>query len=99
MDTSTGYQPYNIPGPLPFAALTVRVNESGYFEIYDLPRGEYVVEFETPEGWKLGSRYHSGFTTYPNRFDDEGLSTNQRRVVMGEGHYTLDFSLELNSAN
>jgi len=77
----------------------VRLNEFGYFEIYDLPHGEYHVEFETPEGWKLGDRYHSGFTTYPNRFDDEGLSSNQRRVVMGEGHYTLDFSLELDSAN
>jgi len=78
---------------------TVRVNESGYFEIYDLPHGEYLVEFETPEGWKIGGRYHSGFTTYPNRFDNDGLSSNQRRVVMGEGHYTLDFSLELDSAN
>lgn len=78
---------------------TVRVNEFGYFEIYDLPQGEYLVEFQTPEGWKLGDRYHSGFTTYPNRFDDEGLSSNQRRVVMGEGHYTLDFSLERDAAN
>lgn len=78
---------------------TVRLNEFGYFEIYDLPHGEYLVEFQTPEGLKLGERYHSGFTTYPNRFDDKGLSSNQRRVVMGEGHYTLDFSLERDAAN
>ncbi len=72
---------------------TTRVTASGYFEMYDIPHGEYVVEFETPPGLKLGDTYYSEFTTYPDRFDDEGLSKNQRRVSMGRGHYGLDFSL------
>ncbi|MBK9162571.1 MAG: hypothetical protein IPM21_01400 [Acidobacteria bacterium] len=73
-------------------SFTTRVLESGYFEIYDLPRGEYTVDFDAPSGWKLGDYYHSEFTTYPNRFDDEGLGKNRRRVSIGDEHYGLDFS-------
>jgi hypothetical protein len=71
-----------------------RVVESSFFEIYDIPNGEYLVEFETPEGWKLSDNFSSEFTDHPGRFANEGLKKNQRRVFMTDGHYGLDFALE-----
>jgi hypothetical protein len=72
-----------------------KIVESNYFEFYDIPNGEYVVEFETPEGWKLSKRnYTSQFTEHPGRYRTDGLGKNQERVFISDGHYGLDFALD-----
>ncbi len=67
--------------------------KAGFFEIYEVPPGEYVVEVMAPRGWKVGEhwRYTADYARPDNR---EGLGKNERRITIDKGgHVGLDLTL------
>lgn len=67
--------------------------KAGFFEIYDIPPGEYIVEVMAPRGWKVGEhwRYASDYSRPDYR---EGLGKNERRIRIDKGgHVGLDLTL------
>lgn len=67
--------------------------KAGFFEIYDVPPGEYVVEVIAPRGWKVGEhwRYTADYSMPNYR---EGLGKNERRISIEKGgHVGLNLSL------
>ncbi len=74
----------------------VKTNESGVYEIYDLPAGKYLVEPEVPAGWKLSDIWlrYSQFLR-----DDPGGSPKRIPIVLEDKkHVSLDIVYELDNA-
>lgn len=68
-----------------------KTDKKGFYEIYGLPPGDYLVEPETIKGWKVNSRmleYSSRYIYDPDRFDPK---KNQFPLVLEKGrHANLD---------
>jgi hypothetical protein len=60
--------------------------KNGYFEIYDMPPGEYIFEVMAPFGWTAVNDHFS----WPefDREDDAKLKKNQRYIRVTEGGHT-----------
>jgi Protocatechuate 3,4-dioxygenase beta subunit len=67
--------------------------KAGFFEIYDVPPGEYVIEVIAPRGWKVGEHL-SSYGGYFMTDYREGLGKNERRITIKKaGHVGIDLSL------
>lgn len=67
--------------------------KEGFFEIYDVPPGEYVIEVMAPQGWKVGEHWrpYSGIRRHTSQ---DGLTKNERRIFLPkEDHVGLDLAL------
>jgi hypothetical protein len=76
----------------------VKTDERGFYEILDLPPGTYLIEADTPPGWKVGVYYPRSYT---NNFDAHGEDQSPKRfqVVLGDKkHITFDVSFETDNA-
>lgn len=80
---------------------TTKTNERGFFEIYDLPAGDYIVEPERPKGWKVDV----GMLEYMNSYDfdyregSEKLKENQFPIRLEKGkHADLELLLVIDNA-
>lgn len=77
-------------------AFETKTDKSGYYEIYDLPAGDYSMEFTPPAGWKASEdflRYMRDWIE-PATADRLGvLHQVQIRVNKG-GHVDLDLAVE-----
>lgn len=80
--------------------VTVKADENGFFEIYDLPAGEYRIFPEIPAGWKIND--------YMMKHTDTGLDMYQREVQKGttgipikiadKRHVSLDLYFDIDTA-
>ena len=74
----------------------VKTNESGVYEIYDLPAGKYLVEPEVPAGWKLSDVWLR-YSLLPG--DDPGRSSKKLSIALEDKkHASLDIVYELDNA-
>jgi hypothetical protein len=71
----------------------VRTNEKGVFEIYDLPPGEYLVEPEIPNGWRIN------FYTLRNiPFGPDSLIRQIPVTLLPHGHRSLEITFVVDNA-
>jgi len=81
-----------------FAAKT---NKDGFFEIYNLPAGDYVVQPEIPFGWKINSYMLGQTSTGFEDFDPDAKAKvlNNIPVRIREGrHSALDLIFDIDTA-
>lgn len=76
-----------------------KTDANGVYEIYDLPAGEYLVEPQTPNGWKLNN-YMMELYSYTNETPVvRHKSKNQVSVTIKEKkHAALDLTYEIDNA-
>jgi hypothetical protein len=81
----------------------VKTDENGVYEIYDLPAGRYLVEPETPPGWKIdadSSRRSPSFADVENV--NEIVSGGRLKripvVVEDKRHAGIDIGFEIDNA-
>lgn len=78
-----------------------KTDKNGFFEVYDLEPGEYVVTLDLPHGWKINDymleRTATGFEEYDPRA--KAKSPNQIPVVIRAGrHAVLDLVFDVDTA-
>lgn len=77
-----------------------KTNKNGIYEIYDLPAGEYFIEPEVPNGWKVSNyylRYSRSFIGDAEVPRDKPLK--QFPILLEDKkHASLDFHLEINNS-
>ncbi|HEX8634307.1 MAG TPA: hypothetical protein VF703_09180 [Pyrinomonadaceae bacterium] len=74
----------------------VRTDRNGVYEIYDLPAGQYRVEFETPPGWKaltFDERSLDGLSR-----PEEGAPKGVPVTIEAKKHTALDVHFEIDNA-
>lgn len=79
---------------------TIKTDKNGAYEIYDLPAGKYILEPETPKGWKLNidslDYLRSSYNYKENR---EELKENQFPVALyKQNHADLDLYFVIDNA-
>jgi hypothetical protein len=97
---------YDDPGEHSVEGIEVRITgknvrfktkykKGGFFEIYDVPPGEYLLELLPPQGWKAGNhwRHHRDIEEYsPDTLAK--LKKNQRLIrVLAGSHTDIDLAL------
>jgi hypothetical protein len=60
---------------------SVITDTNGFFEIYDLPAGDYVIDPEIPMGWHIDSQYMFGI--------DKPLASNRYQVTVKPKRHTI----------
>ena len=76
----------------------VKTNEQGIYEILDLPPGTYLIEADTPPGWKVGGYFPR---SYRRNFGVQGEDQSPKKfqIVLGDNkHVFFDFSFEKDAA-
>jgi hypothetical protein len=78
-----------------------KTDKNGFFEVYDLPPGEYVVEVKAPYGWKINDymleRTSTGFPEFDPRAKPK--AKDQIPVVIKKGrHSALDLTFDIDTA-
>lgn len=72
-----------------------KTDEHGFFELYDLPAGEYIIEPQIPKGWKLNN-YSAQYSPTIRDFDK---IKNQITVVLeNKKHTSLELQFEIDNA-
>lgn len=66
----------------------LKTDKHGAYEIYDLPAGQYIVEPEIPQGWKLNEYFHR------REKSSEKISV----TIEAKKHAELDFYFEFDNA-
>lgn len=76
----------------------VKTNEQGIYEILDLPPGTYLVEADTPPGWKVGGYFPRSYRrNYGVQGEDQ--SPKKFQIVLGDNrHVFFDFSFDKDAA-
>jgi hypothetical protein len=68
--------------------------KEGYFEIYDLPAGDYIFEVMAPAGWKISLDRFFPDERSIDLLESPDLPKNQRRIRLVKGlHRELTFTL------
>lgn len=80
-----------------------KTDENGVYEIYDLPAGRYLVEPETPPGWKIdvdSSRRSPSFADVENvnEIVSDGRLKRIPVVVEDKRHAGIDIGFEIDNA-
>lgn len=75
----------------------VKTDERGVYEIYDLPPGNYLVEPETPAGWKV-DRFRLGYSGGFAGGDDRKVTKKIPFVLEDGKHAAVDIHLEIDNA-
>ena len=76
---------------------TVKTDENGVYEIYDLPAGRYFVEPEVPKGWKVAEFW----LEYSPSLDQSAKEKSLKRipiVLEANKHAGLDIVFEIDNA-
>ncbi len=78
-----------------------KTDAKGFFEIYDIPPGEYFLDVGTPFGWKINDymleQAATGFEPYHPRSKRVGL--NQIPILIKKGgHVSLDLLFDIDTA-
>jgi hypothetical protein len=74
----------------------VKTDETGFYEIYDLPAGAYQLEIETPAGWKAESYYEP--RSYTMNFDGRGEDESPKKFyifLQDRKHVSFDLRFEI----
>lgn len=75
----------------------VKTDKNGVYEIYDVPAGQYLVEPETPVGWKVDD-YYLG---YASSFAGYGEDKSLKKILINleaKKHAALDIHFEIDNA-
>lgn len=78
-----------------------KTDKNGFFEVYDLLPGEYLVTVDLPVGWKLNDYMLRQTSTGYDEFDPRGAarSKNQIPVIIKKGgHTALDLVFDIDTA-
>lgn len=75
----------------------VKTDRHGVYEIYDLPAGKYLIEPETPAGWKVSQYYLSTSSSFaPER---ENASWQKIPIILeAKKHASLDIHFEIDNS-
>ncbi len=80
---------------------TARTNKDGFFEIYDLPAGNYHAKIDVPFGWKINDymvgQTSRGFEEYDPAAERKGANQIPIRIVKGR-HANLDLYFDIDTA-
>jgi hypothetical protein len=74
-----------------------KTDANGVYEIYDVPAGQYLVEPETPPGWKV-NEYYLG---YASSFAGLGADKSAKKILLNledKKHASLDIQFEIDNA-
>lgn len=75
----------------------VKTDRHGVYEIYDLPAGKYLIEPETPAGWKVSRYYLSTSSSFAQ--DREDGSGKKIPIILEEKkHASLNIRFEIDNA-
>ncbi len=72
---------------------TAKTDKNGFFEVYDLPPGEYIVRVDVPFGWKIDDYMVCQTSTGYDQFDPRGELTSKAEVpvkIEKNSHSALD---------
>ena len=75
----------------------IATNKEGVYEIYDLPAGEYLIEPEIPEGWKISTyNIHKYGVSFSGDGDEDiNVRTGKIPIILEKGkHAGLDIIFE-----
>jgi hypothetical protein len=75
----------------------VKTDRNGVYEIYDLPAGQYLVEFEVPRGWKL-SDYYRGEADSSGVEREGGAAKKIFVSIQDKKHTEFDINFEIDNA-
>ena len=80
---------------------SAKTNKAGFFEIYDLPPGDYTVTIDMPVGWKINDYMLERTSTGYAEYDPSGRQKSKNqvpvRIVKGK-HTALDLTFDIDSA-
>ncbi len=78
----------------------IKTDQLGVFEIYDLPPGKYLIEPETPPGWKI-DKFMLGYSpsVVRNDYDEPELKSPKQVAVVLEPkkHAGIDIAFEIDN--
>lgn len=78
-----------------------RTDKNGFFEIYDMPEGDYFAIIKLPSGWKLNTymlnQTARGYSPYDPAAQLKGVNEIPIRVKKGE-HISLDLVFDIDTA-
>ncbi len=98
-----GFNPENIKVKIvgKTKSFVAKTNKDGFFEVYDLPEGDYVVEPEIPFGWKINDymleRTSSGYEEFDPAGKRQGPNRIPVRIAHGR-HTALDLIFDIDTA-
>ena len=77
-----------------------KTDKSGFYEIYDLPPGDYVVEPQIPFGWKINNYMLEKSLSAYDRYRSKQLDSSTRITVTIEAkrHTLLDLTFDMDTA-
>jgi len=80
---------------------TTKTDKNGFFEIYDLPPGDYIAEVAIPFGWKINGymleRTSTGFEEWDPAAAPKSANRIPVRIAPGR-HAALDLNFDLDTA-
>lgn len=80
---------------------TAKTDKNGFFEIYDLPAGDYVAQINIPFGWKINDYMARQTSTGYEEWDPAGQQTASNKIplrIAPGGHATLDLIFDIDTA-
>jgi len=78
---------------------TATTDKNGIYEIYDLPAGDYFIEPEVPDGWKINLymlRYSPSLPPY-YEYQEEKYPNRFPVVLENKKHISLDFMYDIDN--
>lgn len=77
-----------------------KTDKNGVYEIYDLPAGEYVIEPQTPKGWKINEYMLRHSPSLAHQYGESGLNAKNRIPITLEAkkHAALDLLFDIDNA-
>jgi hypothetical protein len=81
--------------------LTAKTDKNGFFEVYDLPPGEYTARVDVPFGWKIDDYMVRQTSTGYDPFDPRGELTSLAEVpvkIEKKSHSALDLLFVIDTA-
>ena len=82
-------------------SFNAKTDKNGFFEIYDLPEGEYVITVEIPFGWKINDYMVGKTSTGYEEYDPRGkpAAKDQIPVIIKKGRHTaFDLTFDIDTA-
>lgn len=79
----------------------VKTDKNGFYEIYDLPAGRYLIQPEIPDGWKVNNfwlQYSRNFGGSENDFNRYSKNKQFPIILVDKKHAVLDFHFEIDNA-
>ena len=80
---------------------TAKTDKDGFFEIYDLPPGEYLVTVDLPLGWKINNYMLERTSTGYEEFDPRAKAKTKNQIpvrIQSGRHVALDLTFDVDSA-